>query len=61
MRFRWDQTTKPGTLVKDDASMPRLRIAFTASNAPPAQEALAELTQRHGSVAPQEAQYIVAL
>ncbi|MBU1835506.1 MAG: NAD kinase [Alphaproteobacteria bacterium] len=41
--------------------MPRLRIAFTASNAPPAQEALAELTQRHGSVAPQEAQYIVAL
>jgi NAD+ kinase len=41
--------------------MPRLRIAFTASNAPLAQEALAELTQRHGSVAPQEAQYIVAL
>ncbi|SFL19386.1 NAD+ kinase [Loktanella salsilacus] len=41
--------------------MPRLRIAFTASNAPLAQEALAELTQRHGSVAPEEAQYIVAL
>ena len=41
--------------------MPRLRIAFTASNAPLAQEALSELTQRHGSVAPQEAQYIVAL
>ncbi|WP_394155293.1 NAD kinase [Loktanella salsilacus] len=41
--------------------MPRLRIAFTASNAPLAQEALAELTQRHGSVAPEEAQFIVAL
>ncbi|WP_386680651.1 NAD kinase [Loktanella sp. R86503] len=41
--------------------MPRLRIAFTASNAPLAQEALAELTQRHGSIAPEEAQFIVAL
>ena len=41
--------------------MPRLRIAFLASNAPIAQEALAELTQRYGSVAPLEAQFIVAL
>ncbi len=37
------------------------KIAFTASEYPPAREALAQLTGRYGNVPPQEADVIVAL
>jgi len=37
------------------------RLAFTASSAPAAQEAFAELTGRHGNVAEQDAEIVVAL
>ena len=38
-----------------------MRIGFRASNAPAAQQALAELTARHGDVPVQKAEVIVAL
>ena len=41
--------------------MPRLRIAFVASPAPIAQDALAQLTALHGAVDLEDAQFIVAL
>lgn len=41
--------------------MPNRRIAFLASNAPAAQDALALLTGRHGQVAPEAADIVVAL
>ena len=41
--------------------MPRLRIAFLASEAPIAQDALTDLSARHGNAPLAEAQYIVAL
>ncbi|SEM49284.1 NAD+ kinase [Loktanella fryxellensis] len=41
--------------------MPRLRIAFLASPVPMAQAALAELVALHGQVAPEAAQFVVAL
>lgn len=41
--------------------MPDRKIAFLASPVPIAQEALADLSQRYGCAAPQEADFIVAL
>ena len=37
------------------------RIAFVASEAEPAQQALRELRERYGTIAPQEANVIVPL
>ena len=41
--------------------MPRRKIAFTAGDSPPAQEALAHLEARYGRTPPEEANVIVAL
>jgi NAD+ kinase len=41
--------------------MSEMKLAYVASNAPSAQEALAELERRYGSVRPEQAEVIVAL